>query len=253
MHRVAVCFFAFGLSSLGVAAWPQNTQCCPVRRTISVNGTGTVTADADLAIVRVGYKLYGPDAKTAYGSALDASNAIMKALTDSGIPKSAIESTSQVIQHTAQYDLQYYPWNSPERQQREFTASQSWTIRVKPDDAAHALSLAVNAGANESGWIEWVVTDPSALEAQASSKAVADARAIAEQIARKSGVQLGQLVTVSENQRAGTYTFNGAIAGMAGGYGGGAYDTITVANQQLAINSRRVELRISVFATFSIE
>jgi hypothetical protein len=36
-------------------------QCntCPERRQISVNGTGTVTADADLAIVRVGYKLYG--------------------------------------------------------------------------------------------------------------------------------------------------------------------------------------------------
>ncbi len=33
------------------------------RRTLSVSATGTVTAEADLAIVRVGYKLFGADAQ----------------------------------------------------------------------------------------------------------------------------------------------------------------------------------------------
>ena len=183
------------LSGFPYAALAQcNT--CPDKRIISVNGTGRTTADADLAIVRVGYKLYGADAKGVYATATDASNAIMNALTHSGIPKSAIESTSQVLQHTQIYEYQQYPVNSDEWRNRQFTAIQSWIIRVKPDDAAGALNTAINAGANESGWIEWIVQDPGPLQAEASANAVAQARALAEQIAQKSNVHLGQVVSV---------------------------------------------------------
>src|SRR5208282_996450 len=166
-----------GLGSMAYAQCPCNTNnCnpgCPERRTISVNGTAQVTADADLAVVRVGYKLYGPDAKSAYDHAAEVSNAIMNALTASGIPKASIESTSQVLQRTPPYELQQIPAKDDERAQRQYTVTQSWTIRIKPDQAATALNTAVDAGANESGWIQWIVEDPSALQAKASAEAVA--------------------------------------------------------------------------------
>jgi hypothetical protein len=222
-----------------------------------VNGTAQITGDAALAIVRVGYKLYAPDAKAAYASALDTSNAVMQALTGSGVPKSAIESTSQVLQRTQQYELSQYPVNGPEWEHRQFTVTQSWVIRVKPDEAAKALNTAVDAGANESGWIQWIVNNPSDLEAQASAKAVENAHMIAEQIAEKSNVHLGHLVSVSENQ--GAMSYGGPIAGVmgslgsGGGLGMGAYDTVTVGNQQLAINSRRVVFNVTVYAVFAIE
>ena len=249
------------LAGLGSIAWGQcNTNCCnqncPERRTISVTGTAQVTADADLAVVRVGYKLFGPDAKTAYDHATEVSNAIMDALTATGIPKTAIESTSQVLQHTAPFDLQQYPIHDEERERRQFTVTQSWIIRVKPDQASGALNTAIGAGANESGWIQWIVEEPSALQARASSDAVADARKIAEQIAAKSGVHLGHLVSASENQ--GQRVYDG-FAGNAGGSIFGMGDAVMMAgvnsnmSQQLAINSRRVEFRASVFATFAIE
>jgi Protein of unknown function (DUF541) len=101
------------------------------------------------------------------------------------------------------------------------------------------------------------VQNPGPLEAEASAKAVANAHAIAEQIAQKSGVHLGPLVSTSENPGAVSSPINGVLAGFGGGmgagYGGGAYDTITIANRQLAINSRRVEFQITVYAVFSIE
>jgi hypothetical protein len=214
-----------------------------------------VTADADLAVVRVGYKLFGSDAKSAYDHATEVSNAIMNALTTSGIPKTAIESTSQVLQHTQVYDLQQYPMGSEDREHRQFTVTQSWTIRVKPDQAGAALNTAVGAGANESGWIQWVVEDPSALEAKASSDALANARKIAEEMAKDAGVHLGRLVSVSENQR--PTVFNGPVG--AGGGLVGMGDAVMMAgvapgaNQQFAINSRRVEFRTSVLAMFAIE
>ncbi|MGB8029950.1 MAG: SIMPL domain-containing protein [Terracidiphilus sp.] len=257
-----LCFVLIGLAGLGSVAWGQSTQpCCnqnnPERRTIAVNGTAQVTADADLAVVRVGYKLFGPDAKSAYDSATQASNAIMDALTASGISKSAVESTSQVLEHTAQYDLNQFPIHDEERTRRQFTVTQNWIIRVKPDQAGAALNIAVGAGANESGWIQWAVEDPGALEARAASEAVANARKIAEEIAVKSGVRLGRLMDVSENQ--GPVQYNGALGMAMGGSVFGMGDAVMLAgvapgaNQQLAINSRRVEFRATVRVVFAIE
>lgn len=228
----------------------QCNQNCPQRRTIYVSGTAQVTADADLAMVRVGYKLFAPDAKTAYSSALNKSNAIMQALTSSGISKSDIESTSQVLERTQWNELQEYPFNSDERKQREFTVTQSWTIRVKPDDAASALNTAITNGANESGWIQWIVNDPTALEARASADAIANAHTIAEQVAQKSGVHLGQLVNVSQSA---PMAYNGPLGSVFGMGSLMAPSAISRDGQQLAINSRRVEYTVTVYAVYSIE
>ncbi|UWZ83206.1 SIMPL domain-containing protein [Occallatibacter riparius] len=227
----------------------QCNQNCPERRTVSVNGSASVTADADLAIVRVGYKLYGPDAKAAYSTATATSNAIMQALIASGVKKNAIESTSQVLQHTQQYETQQYPINSPERVQHEFTALQNWTVRVKPDDAANVLNTAINAGANESGWIEWIVEHPESLQAEAAARAEGDAHATAERIAQMSGVRLGRIVSVTENQGSGSAMDSiGALSGpvvMALNSAPGS--------QPLAVNSRQVTFHCLVYAVFEIE
>jgi uncharacterized protein YggE len=224
----------------------QCNQNCEERRTVSVNGTGTATADADLAVVRVGYKIFGPDAKSAYASAVETSNAIMTALTGSGIAKEAIESTGQVVDHTQEYELQQIPFNSAERAQREFTVSQSWTIRVTPDGAGKALNTAIIAGANESGWIEWVAEHPETVQGEASEKAVTNARREAERIAQISGVRLGRVVSVTQNQGPMVADRLSVIGGLGSGHGQGF-------NQQLAINSRRIEYQSMVYVVFSIE
>ncbi len=254
MRRIPHLLLVFAL--LAAFALPAAAQCndnCPQRRTISVTGTAQVTADADLAVVHVGYKLYAADAKTAYANALDTSNAIMQALTASGVAKSAIESTSQVLEHTQPYEIQRFPNDRQDWEQRQFTVTQSWTIRVKPGDAAGALNTAINAGANESGWIQWIVNDPSALQARASADATANAHAIAEQVAQKSGVHLGQLVSVTENQGGGPFMGNGLGSGYGMGTGIVAGNLPMQPGQQLAINSRRVEYTVGVYAVYSIE
>jgi hypothetical protein len=239
--RLVVLSFLVLLCS---AAWSQCTPNCVDRRTISVNASATATADADLAIVRVGYRLYGPDARTVYASASETSNAIMQALTGSGVPKSAIESTSQVLQHTPPYEIQQIQ-DGAERARREFTVVQGWVIRTKPEDAPKMLNTAINAGANESGWIEWVAEKQNLLEAQASAAALANARVIAEQMAQKLNVRLGQLVSAIENQQQPSVNGHGPVA-SAGALGQSG-------TQPLAINSRRVECDITMSAIFAIE
>jgi uncharacterized protein YggE len=143
--------------------------------------------------------------------------------------------------------------NTDEWRNHQFTAVQSWIIRVKPDDAAAALNTAITAGANESGWIEWIVQEPGRLQAEASAKAIVEARALADLIAQKSNVRLGQLISVNQNQ--GPYSYNGPVmsAGWGGGTGTGVISGIQVGNQQLALNSRKVEFTVTVSAVFAIE
>jgi uncharacterized protein YggE len=143
--------------------------------------------------------------------------------------------------------------NTDEWRNHQFTAVQSWIIRVKPDDAAAALNTAITAGANESGWIEWIVQEPGRLQAEASAKAIVEARALADLIAQKSNVRLGQLISVNQNQ--GPYSYNGPVmsAGWGGGTGMGVISGIQVGNQQLALNSRKVEFTVTVSAVFAIE
>ncbi|HEX4020746.1 MAG TPA: SIMPL domain-containing protein [Acidobacteriaceae bacterium] len=240
VYLIALSF----LTSIGSTAWTQCSQNCPERRTISVVATDSATADADLAIMHVGYRVYGQDAKTAYSNASKTSNAIMQALTGSGVPKTAIESSSQLLQPTTPYELQQIPMDSEKRFTHQFTVTQAWLVRVKPGDAGNALNTAINAGANESGWIEWSVQDQNALIAQASAKALADAHMIAEQMAQKLNVHLGHLVTARENQNIGM--MNNALGGIVGGM-------MPSSTQPLAINSRRIECKISMYAVFSIE
>ena len=222
----------------------QCNQNCPEKHSITVTATGSVTVDADLAIVHVGYKLYAADAKSAYASATETSNAIMSALTGQGIAKDAIESTSQALQHTQPYEMQQYPFKSAEREQHQFVVSQQWTVRVKPSEAAKALDAAITAGANESGWIEWVVQDQTRAQAEASAKAMANARIIAAQIAQIAGVHLGALISANDTQQP-MGSAGGAIFALAG--------PMRQSTEPLAINSRRVEFKSTIFATFAIE
>lgn len=237
-------------------ALSQCNQNCTERRTIYASVTAEVVSNADFAVVRVGYKLYGPDARSAYASSLETSNAIMHALTESGIPSTSIESTSQVLQHTQPFEFNGVPISVEEQVRRLFTVTQSWTIHVKPEEASSTLNTAINAGANESGWIQWVVNDPGLLEAKASAEALANAHEIAEQIAQKSGVHLGHLVNASQNP--GPMAFQAGAGGVGAGMGsavavGALNGGSPLASQQLAINSRRIVFQSFVTATYEIE
>lgn len=243
-RAIPVCVLAGVFGMWAARADAQCNQQHPPQRTIAVTATGSVTVDADVAIVHVGYKLYAADAKSAYAAATETSNGIMSALTGRGIAKDAIESTSQALQHTQPYEFNQYPIKSAEREQHQFVVSQQWTVRVKPDEAAKALDTAIAAGANESGWIEWVVVDSTRFEAQAAAKAIANARAIAEQMASTAGVRLGALQTANDSAPP-MGSLHGEVFAFAG--------QMRQSAEPLAINSRRVEFKSTIYASFAIE
>ena len=233
----AGCLFA-------ASAYPQQIQVNKDNRTLAITASDSASAMADIATVHIGFVVYGPDAQAAYAKGSAASNAIAQSLANIGVAKAALQSESQNIAETPQFELEKLP--PAEQAQRKFQLRQSWTVRTKADDAAKTLNTAVNAGANQSGQIDWSVADENALEAQAAGKALARARAIASQMAQGLGIKLGDLIYAS-NQAPEPAPRPMMMRAMASGGGPGSEPA------PLAISPQKVERSATVYAVFSIE
>lgn len=212
-------------------------------RSIAITATDRVTHQADVATVNIGYELYGPDQPAAYAAASKASNAIIDALRSAGVPADTIESQQQSVAPMEPYQLNQLPAN--ERASHAFIAQQSWTVRTSADAAARVLDIAVKAGANKSGQIDWSLKDPNAASAEAASKALQRARTQAEAMASGLNVKLGQLLFASNQVEAQPIR---PMAMMAK-----AEALPPPAPTPLAISARQIETTATVYAVFAIE
>ncbi|HVC91819.1 MAG TPA: SIMPL domain-containing protein [Acidobacteriaceae bacterium] len=160
MHEISSQLYAFlddrnrRYASCRVGA-AQQIQINKDQRTTAITATDSARALADTATVHVGFVAYAPDAQTAYAEGSKTSNAIIGALTDKGVAKTAIESETQNVAETQSYELEKV--TPAERAQRRFQMRQSWTVQTRADEAASLLNTAVHAGANQSGQIDWTI------------------------------------------------------------------------------------------------
>jgi uncharacterized protein YggE len=200
-------------------------------RTLTVNAENTVTVEPEVAILHVGFETLPTDAKSAYAAGTTTSNAIINALKQAGVSDSAIRSEWQHL-------------NSVYDKPHKFTLQQQWTVRVKPERAAEVLDVAITAGANSSGQIDWDVNDQQALQDKALEGAAGRARAQAAVLARGMGVKLGALVYVS-NQVSSPVMPMRVFAMKAAPMADQA--------QPLAIEPHKVSSSATVYAVFAIE
>jgi uncharacterized protein len=224
----------------------QTIQVDRNNRTIAITATDKASAAADIAIVTVGYRIYAPDAPTAYSQGSQLSNAIVEALKKAGVPDEAIESKDQGLTRTEFPDSDK---STPaERAQRAFTLEQNWTVRAAAGDAARVLHVAIGAGANESGNIEWDLSDRDALQAKAAALALEHARRIAGRMAEGLNAHLGVLIYAS-NQEPLTpirriLMTSETLATVS---------STPVASVPLVIHPQQVEESATVYAVFAIE
>jgi uncharacterized protein YggE len=208
-------------------------------RSLSASAEERVTADAEIAVLHIGFETQLSDAKTAYALGAKTSNEIVAALKQAGLPDASIRSESQHL------DRDY---SKPHK----FKLVQQWTVKAPPERVAEILDIAVAAGATDSGDIEWTVKDVRALEDQALDQAAARARADALVMAKGMGVHLGALIYAT-NQVSGAQTNARPL-----GYANYAYDGQVAAERShpapaLAIEPRKVSRTASVYAVYAIE
>ena len=238
LARLSLCATLFGMNAAA-----QTIQISKDNRTIAITATDKVMVLADTATVHIGFIAYGPDSDTAYATGSRVSNAIVKALTTAGVPSDAIESENQNVSPVQEFQIDKL--TPAEKAQRKFQVTQSWTVRTNADDAAKTLDLAVKAGANQSGQIDWSMKDENAAQAEAAAKALQRARSVAGQMAKGLDVKLGALIYASnETQAEPPRPLMRAMAAAPM-----AMDKVA----PLAINPRQIEKTATVYAVFAIE
>ncbi|WP_158945788.1 SIMPL domain-containing protein [Granulicella sp. S190] len=247
MTIVRLAFFACTASLALSATIPALTQTIQVNkenRTIAITATDKVIALADVATVHIGFIAYGPDSDSAYAAGSRTSNAIVKALTNAGVPNDSIESENQNVSPVQDYQIDKL--TPAEKAQRKFQVTQSWTVRTNANDAAKVLDLAVKAGANQSGQIDWSLKDENAPQSGAAAKALQRARTVAAEMAKGLNASLGALLYASNETQAEPLrpVMKAMAAPQMSGGGGGI---------PLAINPRQIEKTATVYAVFAIE
>lgn len=199
----SLCISA-ALTTLAVAGFAQKIEVNQNNRTIAVTATDKAAAEADIATIHIGFEVYGPDSDSAYAAGSQISNAIIDALHKAGVEDKSVQSEAQSVQQNFQFDEKE---SEIDRAKKRFILRQTWTVKTEAADAAKVLHVAVQAGANASGQIEWEVKDHAGLQAQAAAKALQHAQAMADQMAKGLGVRLGALIYAS-NQPPTTETFD---------------------------------------------
>jgi uncharacterized protein len=239
----AVPLFVFAVT-FPVLTNAQTIQVSKDNRTIAITATDSVITMADVATVHIGFVTYGPDKDAAYAAGSSLSNTIVKSLTSAGVPSDAIESENQNVAPVQEYQVDKL--TPAEKAQRKFQVNQSWTVRTNASDAARILDLAVKAGANQSGQIDWSLKDANAPQAEAAAKALQRARTVAGQMAAGMNVRLGALIYASNETEAEPprplMRARDAVGAMP-----------APAPPPLAINPRRIEKTATVYAVFAIE
>jgi uncharacterized protein YggE len=243
MTVLRLAAFALCTASLAAPANAQTIQVSKENRTIAITANAKVLAMADTSTVHIGFISYGPNSDSAYANGSHISNAIIKSLTSAGIPNDAIESENQNISPVQEYQIDKL--TPEEKSQRKFQVTQSWVVRTPAADAAKTLDLAIKAGANQSGQIEWSLKDENAPQAEAAGKALQRARTVAEEMAKGLNARLGALLYASnETQAEPPRPLMRALAGAP---------AASMSVQPLAINPRQIEKSATVYAVFAIE
>jgi hypothetical protein len=238
-------FAALFMTAVALTSQAQQIVVNKDNRTIAVTTSADANAPADMVAVQIGFVAYAADQDSAYAQGSKISNQIAAALKAAGIPQDAIQSESQSISPVQQYTNQ--DWTPAEKAERKFQVQQSWNVKTAAASGAKVLDVAVKAGANQSGQMNWSVADQDALQAKAAKLALDRARQIAQQMAAGLSATLGPLVYASNEAPArGPQPFMRAESMMAA-------PAAAKAVEPLSVSAPKVTASATVYAVFSIQ
>jgi uncharacterized protein YggE len=167
---------------------------------ISLTGTGNVSIAPDMAVISFGVV---KEAKTAR-AALDENNkamaSILKAMEDKGIDKKDLQTSGFNIQPKYFYPKRKSNGEQPAPEITGYRVANNITIRIREiENAGEILDLSVTLGINSGGNIQFTNSDTTAVLKEARIKAVEDALEKAQTLAQAAGVELGDILNISEN------------------------------------------------------
>ncbi len=211
LSKLAACLLVFlslyvALLSLDKIAELRRGGQFPNVSSVSVSGKGEVRAVANVAEVRYSVSQTGKTAAEAQKKATVISNQSLEYLRGAGLSEKDIKTESYTVYPKYEYREERiicvtYPCPQPPGKSIlvGYEASQSIRVKIKDLDKTGAIleGLGKLAVSNLSG-PNFRIEDNEALEAQARSLAIADAKEKAARLAKELGVRLGKIVSFNE-------------------------------------------------------
>lgn len=198
--------------------------------TISINGTGEVTATPDIAEITLGVTTERNDVGQAQQENTDKMNKIIAELKNLGIAQEDIKTVNYSIYPS-------YDYSQNGRRLLGYVVDQSVRVKIRDlESISEVVAFAGTSGANNVSGLNFTIDDPENLKQEAREKALANAKEKAEKLAEIAGVKLGKLVSFHENDQ-GYPEFRAYALDSAMGLGGGGdAPTFEPGSQDIVIN-----------------
>lgn len=214
IFRFSVLGILLVVLSLIIVPMAMAQDSSPAANTITVTGVGISYAQPDMATIEIGVEIPDEDLAKAYSQVNTTIENIINALVQLGIAREDIR-TSGINIYSENYGMM------PDgNAQNRYRASNRVVVTVRDLSTIESvIDTSVASGANSIYGLQFGISDTSALEAQARTMAMNDARVRAGQIADNINATLGDVTAVTEFQN-GSSPINFANKGL--GAGGGA-------------------------------
>jgi hypothetical protein len=246
--QTLVCL-AMGVSLCGLAP-AQTIQINRDNKTIAISTKDEATAPADIAAITIGFEIFGPDSLTVSAEGGKLSHAILEALRKAGVEDKAIESSGQGVERNTDFAEKE---TVEQRAKRQFVFRQSWEASVPPQSAANAIRVAIAAGANKTGAIDWRLSGKTALQAKAAENALVKAREVASRMADGLHVKLGTLIYASNETPNAKIYFARSAKSMIAPADMAEMSSAVLTAPPLEIRPQTIREEATVYAVFAIE
>ncbi|MXV73783.1 DUF541 domain-containing protein [Candidatus Poribacteria bacterium] len=170
----------------------------PESRSIHVTGNGSVTGEPDIARLNLGVSVEKETVEEAREAAASAMTAVIDSLKANDIAENDIQTENFSIY--PQYD-----YTEEGRVLRGYRVNNTVSAKVQDlESLSDIIDDATAAGGDivVVNNIQFMIEDPTPLQAQARALAVKNAEAKAQTLAEASGVTLGKPITITETSHA---------------------------------------------------
>ncbi len=184
-------------------------------RTISVTGEGIATAPPDMATINTGVVTQASTAREALTSNNTVMERILASLKQFKIADKDIQTS------TFNVAPQYSRNRGQDPKIAGYQVRNQVRVRVRNlPQLGEVMDALVAAGSNQFSGVSFGMDDPTGVRNQARNRAVADARSRAELYAQAAGVNVGNVISISEQpvaQPRPQYLARGAMMAEAAG------------------------------------
>jgi uncharacterized protein YggE len=204
---------------------------------ITVSGIGKIYVKPDVAVLILGVENRGAKISDIVKDNTEKMNKIISDVKNFGVEEKDIQTTQYTI-------APEYNWT--EARGRIFVGyvlTQQITLKIRDfEKIGSILDKATADGANSVGDLQFTIDDSEQIKQEARAKAIAQAKANAENLAKESGVKLGKIINVYEN-------YYPIYSNKAVGIGGGVVESVPAP----VIEPGQQEINVTINLTYQVK